>query len=65
MNQKTRRSIALPVTILIGLAVVFAVLALVGRNLPDPYNQILAVSLGSAIFASGLTFFLIRLSDRG
>ena len=54
-------TIGKPVAIFIGLAVVFGSLALVSNT----FSQILLVSLGSAIFGSGLTFFLIRVSDLG
>jgi hypothetical protein len=53
------------VTIFIGLAVVFGVLVLVANALANTFSQLLLVSLGSAIFGSGLTFFLIRVSDLG
>lgn len=58
-------TIGKPVAILIGLAVVFGALALVANTLSNTFSQILLVSLGSAIFGSGLTFFLIRVSDLG
>jgi hypothetical protein len=48
------------VTIFVGLAVVFGVLVLVASALANTFSQLLLVSLGSAIFGSGLTFFLIR-----
>lgn len=54
-----------PVAIFIGLAVVFGVLVLVANTLANTFSQLLLVSLGSAIFGSGLTFFLIRVSDLG
>jgi hypothetical protein len=54
-----------PVAIFVGLAVVFGVLALVANSLGNTFSQLLLVSLGSAIFGSGLTFFLIRISDLG
>ena len=58
-------TIGKPVAIFIGLAVVFGALALVANTLSNTFSQILLVSLGSAIFGSGLTFFLIRVSDLG
>jgi hypothetical protein len=51
------------VTIFVGLAVVFGALVLVANTLANTFSQLLLVSLGSAIFGSGLTFFLIRASD--
>lgn len=56
-----RRSVA----IFVGLAVIFGALMLVANTLANTFSQLLLVSLGSAIFGSGLTFFLISVSDLG
>ena len=56
-------TIGKPVAVFVGLAVVFGVL--VANSLGNTFSQLLLVSLGSAIFGSGLTFFLIRISDLG
>lgn len=58
-------TIGKPVTIFVGLAVIFGVLVLVANTLANTFSQLLLVSLGGAIFGSGLTFFLIRVSDLG
>ena len=48
--------------IFVGLVVVFVALVLVANNTANSLNQLLLISLGSAIFGSGLTFFLIRIA---
>lgn len=58
-------TISKTVVVFVGLAVVFAVLIFLANNTVKALNQILLVSLGSAIFGSGLTFFLIRVSGLG
>ncbi|HLF75156.1 MAG TPA: hypothetical protein VI524_12460 [Anaerolineales bacterium] len=49
--------------IFVGLAAVFVALLVAANNVPDTLNQTVMVSLGSAIFGSGLTFFLIRITQ--
>jgi hypothetical protein len=51
------------IAIFVGLAIVFVALVLVANNTTNSLNQLLMISLGSAIFGSGLTFFLIRIAD--
>ncbi len=50
------------VVIFIALALVFAVLMVAAQTIADPFGQTLMVSVGSAIFGAGLTFFLIQYS---
>jgi hypothetical protein len=50
------------IAIFVGLAIVFVALVLVANNTTNSLNQLLMISLGSAIFGSGLTFFLIRIA---
>jgi len=57
------KNIGKPAVIFVGLAVVFGALVLVANPLANTFSQLLLVSLGSAVFGSGLTFFLIRASD--
>ncbi len=59
------KNIGKPAVIFVGLAVVFGALVLVANTLANTFSQLLLVSLGSAIFGSGLTFLLIRVSDLG
>jgi hypothetical protein len=50
------------VTILIGLAIVYAALAIVAQLIyGNPLVQTLLLSLGSAVLGSGVAFFLIEL----
>jgi hypothetical protein len=53
------------IAIFVGMAVVFAVLLVAANSVTDTLDQIAMVSVGSAVFGSGLTFFLIRLTDLG
>lgn len=59
------KNIGKSAVIFIGLAVVFGALVLVANTLTNTFSQLMFVSLGSAVFGSGLTFFLIRVSDLG
>ena len=54
------KSIGKAVAIFVGLAIVFTVLIVATGNMPGLLEQLILVSLGSAIFGSGLTFFLVR-----
>jgi hypothetical protein len=47
--------------VLIALGIVYAALTVVAQGMQDVFAQILLVGTGSAIFASGLTFFLLRI----
>lgn len=60
MNSQTRVSLGKAVAIFTGMAIVFAVLLVTAINVADIRAQLALVSTGSAIFGSGLTFFLIR-----
>jgi hypothetical protein len=64
-NEFAMKNIGKSAVIFIGLAVVFGALVLVANTLANTFSQSLLVSLGSAVFGSGLTFFLIRVSDLG
>ena len=50
------------IAIFVGMAVVFAALLVAANSVTDTLDQIAMVS---AVFGSGLTFFLIRLTDLG
>jgi len=63
MNTKIRTSVGKAVAIFIGMVIVFAALLVTaGRVVGDPLSQLVFVSVGSAIFGSGLTFLLIRVT---
>lgn len=64
MNTKTRTSIGKAVAIFIGMAIVFStLLAAAGRVVGDSLSQLVLISVGSAVFGSGLTFLLIRVTQ--
>ncbi len=57
-----KNSISKSVSIFVGLAVVFAALVAAASFLPGGLAQMILISVGSAVFGAGLTYFLIRLS---
>lgn len=57
-----RITIARTVTILVGLAVVYAALLVAAFNIANPFAQLALVSTGSAILGAGLVFFMPRIS---
>jgi hypothetical protein len=63
MNIQTRTSVGKAVAIFIGMVIVFATLLVAAdRVAGDPLSQLVFVSVGSAVFGSGLTFLLIRVT---
>ncbi len=56
-GQKTRSTL-----VLIGLAIVFVVLAVIAKLVfaGDGFSQTLLLAIGSAVFASGFTYFLLE-----
>ncbi len=63
MNTPTRTSLGKAVAIFIGMVIVFAALLVAADRMDaDPLSQLVLISVGSAIFGSGLTFFLIRVA---
>jgi hypothetical protein len=60
MKTSTRSSLAKAIAIFAGMAFVLAVLLLAADRVTDAQAKLVLVSLGSSIFGSGLTFFLIR-----
>ena len=66
MKVATRNIITESVAIFVGMAIVFAALALASKGVGDPFAQGVMLSTGSAAFGSGLTFFLIHMfAERG
>jgi hypothetical protein len=64
MNTQTRISIGKAVAIFIGMVIVFATLLVAAdRVVGDTLSQLVFVSVGSAVFGSGLTFLLIRVTQ--
>ncbi len=64
VQTKTQKPLVISISIFIGLAIIFAVLLFAASGLDDSFAQTILVSLGSAIFGAGLTFFLLRLTGR-
>jgi len=60
MNAQTRSSLAKAIAIFAGMAIVLLVLLLAADIVAGAQAKLVLVSLGSSIFGSGLTFFLIR-----
>lgn len=60
-----KRAVTLATVILVGLAVVFAVLAVIAKLFfaGDGFSQGLLLALGASAFGSGLTFFLMKISS--
>lgn len=58
--MKTKNPMLISVSIFLGLALIFAILAFAANSLNGTFSQFLLASLGSAIFGAGLTFFLLR-----
>ena len=54
------KSIGYAVAVFAGLAFIFGILLVAADKVPGSFAQLTLVSLGSAIFGSGLTFFLIH-----
>lgn len=50
------------IAIFVGMVVVFAVLLVAANSVTDKLDQIAMVGVGSAVFGSGLTFFMIRIA---
>ncbi len=55
-----RNPVSAAIAIFLALAIVYAVLIVAAYNVAQPFAQSVLVSIASAIFGSGLTFFLIR-----
>jgi hypothetical protein len=60
MNAQTRSSLGKAIAIFAGMAFVLVVLLVAADLVADVQAKLILVSLGSSIFGSGLTFFLIR-----
>lgn len=61
MNIKN--SLTQTVGIFIGLAIAGIVVVVIGQFVPTGYIQTTLAAIGSAVFCSGLTFFLISYRD--
>lgn len=61
--MNTKQSITHTTTLFAGLALAGIVVAVSAQIIPSDFAQTLMVAIGSAIFGSGLTFFLVRMSN--
>jgi hypothetical protein len=49
------------VVVFVAMAVVYVVLVIIGSKQVEPFNQLILVGTGCAIFGGGLAFFLLRM----
>ena len=61
--MNTKKKLTRNTAIFVGLALAGVVVAAKAQIVPDDFSQTFMVAMGSAIFASGLTFFLISMSS--
>lgn len=59
-NQKGFASV---VGIFVGLAVAGVSMAAISQVVPSDFAQTVMITIGSAIFGAGLTFFLIKVNN--
>lgn len=60
--MNTKQLINRTIGIFAGLAIAGIAVAVIAQVVPDAFSQTVMVSIGSAIFGAGLTFFLIRIT---
>ena len=60
--MNTKQFVTRTTTIFAGLALAGIAVAVSAQIVPNDFAQTLMVAIGSAIFGSGLTFFLVRMS---
>jgi hypothetical protein len=51
------------IVIFVALAIVYAVLASIGKGMADSFSQNLLTVTAAAILGAGLTFFLLRMTQ--
>jgi len=61
--MNTKKFVIRTTTLFAGLALAGITVAGIAQIIPDIFAQMLMVAIGSTIFGSGLTFFLIRMSN--
>lgn len=61
--MNTQQSITRTTALFAGIALAGIIVAVSAQIVPDTFAQTLMIAIGSAIFGSGLTFFLIRISN--
>jgi hypothetical protein len=60
MNAHTRSSLVKAIAIFVGMAIVLLVLLVAADFVAGAQAKLILVCLGSSIFGSGVTFFLLR-----
>ena len=60
--MNTKQSVTCTTTIFASLALAGIAVAASAQIVPNHFAQTLMLAIGSAIFGSGLTFFLVRMS---
>jgi hypothetical protein len=65
MNAQTRTSLGKAIAIFFGMAIVFTALLIMADRVTAGLEQLVLISIGSTVFGSGLTFFLIRAAQLG
>jgi multidrug transporter EmrE-like cation transporter len=58
-----KNQITQTIVIFVALAIIFAVLATIGKGMADSFTQNLLIGTGAVILGSGLTFFLLRMTQ--
>ena len=61
--MNTKDTVTRTTIIFVGLALAGIAVAVSSQVVPSNFAQILMVAIGSTVFGSGLTFFLIRMSN--
>ena len=61
--MNTKQFVSRTTTLFASLALAGIVVAVSAQLIPNTFAQTLMAAIGSAIFGSGLTFFLIRMSN--
>ena len=61
--MNTKKFVTRTTTIFTGLALAGIAIAISAQIVSSDFAQTLMVAIGSAIFGSGLTFFLVRMSN--
>ena len=62
--MNTKQFVTRTTVIFAGLALAGIAVAFSAQIVPDTFAQTLMVAIGSAVFGSGLTFFLLRFAMR-
>ncbi len=65
LQLQPKNYLATAVAIFVGLAAVYAILIFTANTLENSMAQTVMISLGSAVFGAGLTFFLIQVVWQG